>query len=258
MAAYIWQHDLKGEPERLRMMSDLLDPGSEFHLARTGVGAGWRCLEIGAGNGSLSQWLAQCVAPNGKAIATDINTDLLAKLSGANLETRRFDVVNDEPPDAPYDLVAIRAVLHHLSERRAVVSKMVRWVKPGGWIFIEEPDFYPTWTAEPATQKQFWDDFVRWAATHQIDYYVGRKIAPWLREEGLFDIQAEGHAMVYNGGSEFAEWWMYSIDEVADKLQSEGRVSSAVLQEFFTLNQDPSYWTTTIAFTAVTAQRPAA
>ena len=46
-------------------MSDLLDPSSEFHLLRIGVAAGWRCLEIGAGNGSLSRWLApgQITAP---------------------------------------------------------------------------------------------------------------------------------------------------------------------------------------------------
>jgi hypothetical protein len=54
MAEYVWCHDLKGEAERLRLMSDLLDPTSRFHLSQTGVGMGWHCLEIGAGNGSLS------------------------------------------------------------------------------------------------------------------------------------------------------------------------------------------------------------
>lgn len=255
MAEYLWQHNLKGEPERLRMMSDLLDPSSEFHLQRIGVAAGWRTFEIGAGNGSLSQWLAHRVAPHGLAIATDIRADLLANLSAPNLETRRFDVVNDEPPDAPFDLVAIRALLHHLPQRREVVSKMVRWVKPGGWIFIQEPDFYPTWTVEPASQKTFWEQFIQWAATHSIDYYVGRKIAPWLQTEGLTNINAEGHAILYNGGSEFANWWIDSIAEVADKLQSEGGVSNETLDEFFTKYRDPNYWTTTIAFTAVTARR---
>ena len=257
MAEYLWQHNLAGEPERLRLMSDLLDPSSRFHLERIGVGPGWRCLEIGAGNGSLSQWLATKVGPNGVAIATDIRPDLFANLSAPNLVTRAFDVVTQEPPDAPFDLVAIRALLHHLPTRREVVSKMVRWVKPGGWLFIQEPDFYPTWTVEPPTQRQLWADFVKWAATHRIDYYVGRKIAPWLAEEKLNSIQGEGHAIVYNGGSEFARWWLAGIDEVADALKREGGVSDAVLQEFGALNQDPNYWTTTIAFTAVTAQRPA-
>lgn len=257
MAQYVWQHDLKGEPERLRMMSDILDASSRYHLERTGVTSGWRCLEIGAGDGSLSQWLARRVGPNGVAIATDIRADLLSGLSAPNLETRPFDVVTQEPPDGPFDLVLVRALLHHLPARREVVSKMIRWLKPGGWVFIQEPDFYPTWTVEPATVKTFWEDFIRWAATHQIDYYVGRKIAPWLTEEGMLDIQAEGHTGVYNGGSEYAQWWISSIGEVADKLQTEGGITAETIDEFMRLYQDPARWTMAIAFTGVTGRKAA-
>jgi SAM-dependent methyltransferase len=213
-------------------------------------------LEIGAGNGSLSQWLAQRVGAAGHVIATDIRTDLLEGVAGGNLEVRKFDVVRDQPPSPSFDLVAIRAVLHHLPERRAVVGKAARWLKPGGWLFIQEPDFYPTWTVAPPSQKLFWEQFVRWAASHQIDYYVGRKIPAWVQAEGLLNIKSEGHAILYNGRSAFAEWWDYGILEVADKLQSEGGVSRATLDEFFTLYRDPAYWTTTIAFTATAAQRP--
>ena len=255
MAEYVWQHDLEGERNRLRLMSDLLDPSSEFHLTRIGVTTGWRCLEVGAGNGSLSLWLAQCVGATGRVIASDIRTDLMEGIASGNLEVRKFDVVHDEPPSAPYDLVAIRALLHHLPERREVVSRMAHWLKPGGWLFVQEPDFYPTWTVEPPSQKKFWEHFIQWATTHQIDFYVGRRIASWLQEEGLRNINSEGHAIIYNGGSEFAEWWDYGIHEVAQKLQNEGRVSSATLDEFFTLYCDPTYWTTSISFTATTAQR---
>ena len=256
MAEYVWQHELKGERDRLRLMSDLLDPSSRFHLQQMGVAAGWRCLEIGAGNGSLSQWLAQRVGPAGHVLATDIRPDLMDGIAGGNLEVRKFDVVHDEPHDAPYDLVAIRALLHHLPERRAVVSRMARWLKPGGWLFVQEPDFYPTWTVEPPSQNQFWQQFIRWADGHQIDYYVGRKIPAWVQTEDLRDISSEGHAILYNGGSGFAQWWDDGIREIADKLKSEGGVSPATLDEFFKLCTDPSYWTTTIAFTATTARRP--
>jgi 2-polyprenyl-3-methyl-5-hydroxy-6-metoxy-1,4-benzoquinol methylase len=255
MAEYVWRHDLKGEAERLRLMSDLLDPSSQFHLSQTAVGIGWRCLEIGAGNGSLSHWLAQRVGPTGLVIASDIRTDLMQGIAASNLEVRKFDVAHDEPSDAPYDLIAIRALLHHLPERRAVVSKIVRWLKPGGYLFVQEPDFYPTWTVEPPSQKRFWEQFTQWAAAHQIDYYVGRRIPAWLQAEGLIDISSEGHALLYNGGSPFAEWWDCGIREVADKLVSEGGISQATLDEFYSLSRDPAYWTTTIAFTATIAQR---
>jgi len=254
MPAYVWQHELKGEPERLRMMSDVLDPASRGHLERIGVVEGWRCLEIGAGNGSLSQWLAKRVGPTGKVIASDINVDLMRGIATDNLDVCRFDVVKDEPPGAPFDLIVMRALLHHLPERRAVVSRLVKWLKPGGWVMLEEPDFYPTWAVEPPTQHQFWNDFVKWAAAHQIDYYVGRNVAPWLAQEGMTDLSAEGHTIVYNGASEFAKWWIYSIAEVAEQFKKEAGVSSAVLDEFYRLYQDPNYWTMSIAFTATTGK----
>src|SRR5262245_10680202 len=82
MSGYVWQHDLEGERDRLRLMSDLLDPSSQFHLLRTGITAAWRCLEIGAGNGSLSQWLTQRVGSAGHVVASDICTDLVEGIAG--------------------------------------------------------------------------------------------------------------------------------------------------------------------------------
>src|SRR3954467_8361693 len=125
------------------------------------------------------------------------------------------------------------ALLHHLPERRVVVGKIARWLKPGGQLFIHEPDFYPTWTVEAPSQKQFWAQFIQWAAVHQIDYYIGRKIPMWLQAEGLLNINSEGHAILYSGGSKFAAWWAYGIREVADELQTEGGISEATLDEFF-------------------------
>ena len=256
MSTYVWQHDLTGEAARLRLMSTLLDPSSRFHLQRTGLAKGWRCLEIGAGNGSVSQWLAGAVGPRGHVLATDLHPDLMQGIAGGNLEVRAFDVVHDEPPGAPFDLVAIRALLHHLPERRAVVSRMVRWVKPGGWLFVQEPDFYPTWTVEPASQRELWRAFLHWAESRGIDYYVGRKIPAWLQEEGLADLDSEGHAALYNGGSAWAEWWDLGLSEIAERLESEGGVSAAALDEFHRLMRDPAYWTTTIALTATIGRKP--
>jgi tRNA A58 N-methylase Trm61 len=91
MSGYVWQHDLKGERDRLRMMPDLLDAASRFYLLRTGVATGWCCLDIGAGNGSLSQWLAQRVGPAGHVVASDICTDLMEGIAGGNLDVRQFD-----------------------------------------------------------------------------------------------------------------------------------------------------------------------
>lgn len=140
-------------------------------------------------------------------------------IAGANLEVCKFDVVHDEPPGTSYDLIAIRALLHHLPERREVVHRMAHWLKPGGWLFVQEPDFCPTSTVEPPSQKRFWEQFIQRAASHHIDFYVGRRIASWLQTEGLLNINSEGHAIVYNGGSEFAKWQRSCKMKVAFQAQ---------------------------------------
>jgi hypothetical protein len=146
-----------------------------------------------------------------------------------------------------------RAAAAHVRHPRRVLT-----VPPAadrcGWVFLQEPDFYPTGTVEPEDQRRFWQGFLRWAEQHQIDYFV-RRIAPWLQEEGLEQVAAEGHTTLYNGGSPYARWWQLGIAEVADQMLDQGATESATLDEFFRLYDDPNYWTMTIAFTVVTGRR---
>jgi SAM-dependent methyltransferase len=251
MTEYVWQHGLTGEPERLRLMSQILDPACRDHLARLPLASDWRCVEIGAGNGSLSEWLATRLGDGGRMVATDISPELLQELSRANLEVRALDIVKDGLEPEAFDLVVTRALLHHLPERMDVMATMVRALRPGGWIFIMEPDFYPTLIVEPEGQASFWRDFLAWSAKKQIDYFVGRTVAPRLQELGIETIASEGHAIQYRGGSVYARWWQLGISEVAERLLDDGATTKGRLDQFFALNDDPNYWTQTIAFTAV-------
>ncbi len=91
----------------------------------------------------------------------------------------------------------------------------------------------------------------------RIDYYVGRKIPTWLAmQEGMTELsRRRPHQIVHNGGSEFAQWWIAGIAEVAGALQKEAGIPDAVMEEFYNLYRDPNYWTMSVAFTATTARR---
>jgi tRNA A58 N-methylase Trm61 len=62
------------ELRRVQVLERLRDPLSVRRLRRLGVGAGWRCLEVGAGAGSMVRWLSHAVGPRGWVLATDIDT----------------------------------------------------------------------------------------------------------------------------------------------------------------------------------------
>src|SRR5687768_10129658 len=93
--------------ERFAALPRLYDPGTIRHLAALGVGAGWRCLEVGAGGGSIARWLAQRVGSTGYVVATDLDTRFLEPLArevGPPLAVQRHDVTADPLPEASFDL----------------------------------------------------------------------------------------------------------------------------------------------------------
>jgi hypothetical protein len=51
--------------DRFAALSALFDPTSTRHLERCGVGPGWHCLELGAGDGCIATWLAGRVGASG-------------------------------------------------------------------------------------------------------------------------------------------------------------------------------------------------
>ena len=65
MNAYALSHDLQGERQRLALMSELLDPTERRNIRQLGLAPGWRCLEVGCGNGSIARWLAIQVGHGG-------------------------------------------------------------------------------------------------------------------------------------------------------------------------------------------------
>src|SRR5207253_1047892 len=101
---------------------------------------GWRCLEVGAGAGSVARWLAGKVGPSGTVVASDLNPRFLDDVP-ANVEVRQHDVAKDDLEVGAYDLVHSRLLLMHLPEPAGALEKMVRAVKPGGWLVTEEADW---------------------------------------------------------------------------------------------------------------------
>jgi 2-polyprenyl-3-methyl-5-hydroxy-6-metoxy-1,4-benzoquinol methylase len=68
-------HDLPLEQQRLAALESFAGTSLRALLAVAGIRKEWRCLDIGAGTGSLAMWLAERVV-SGEVVATDLNTDL--------------------------------------------------------------------------------------------------------------------------------------------------------------------------------------
>lgn len=120
------------ERERLALLERTLDPLSQRRLAALGIQPGWRCLEVGAGHGSIVRWLAEQVGPQGLVVATDINPRFLTEIKLPNVEVRQHDIRTDPLEADLYNLAHCRAVLAHMPEPQLVVQRMVAALRMGG------------------------------------------------------------------------------------------------------------------------------
>jgi hypothetical protein len=65
------------------------DHGTRALLERLGIGPGLRCLEVGAGGGSIAAWMADQAGDGGHVLATDIDTTHLEPLADGTLHFGR-------------------------------------------------------------------------------------------------------------------------------------------------------------------------
>ena len=135
---YIYDQGFSEERARLAGIESLWDPGSQAVLDALGIAAGWRCLEVGAGGGSLVQWMA---GRGATVTAIDIDTRFLEQLAGDTVEVRRVDIRTGELPQREFDLVHARLVLEHLNDRRRILDRLAAALRPGGWLVIEDYDW---------------------------------------------------------------------------------------------------------------------
>ena len=89
MAAYMHANAWEGERRRLAQVEAAEDPGTIRHLEALGVAAGWRCLEVGGGGGSIAAGLCRRVGPTGAVVATDLGPRFLEALDLPDLAVRR-------------------------------------------------------------------------------------------------------------------------------------------------------------------------
>jgi ubiquinone/menaquinone biosynthesis C-methylase UbiE len=136
------QTELLSEAQRLHYGEAALDPGTRSSLESIGVARGWRCLEVGAGGGSITRWLAERVGSEGQVVAVDYDPRFLTGLP-SNVTVRKADVREEEAFTERdfFDLAHSRLLLMWVADPVAVLRRMAASLRPGGMLLAEEPDF---------------------------------------------------------------------------------------------------------------------
>ena len=249
---YIASH-LKKETDQDRLSGLELtwDPSTIRHMEMLGVSSGWKCLNVGAGFGSITRWLASCVGSQGQVVATDIRPELHRDMS-ENVEIRQHNILTDELENDYYDLVHCRLLLEHLNEPEIALSNMAKALKPGGWILIEELDNWINPVSDLNNPDA--DAYYRWY--HKgcemlkrfglVDLECGRKVRRYIDQLGFEDVGNEGITIVGRGGEPMAKFaamsYQSNLELLKDKLTKEEKQLGEEMEKMTSLLHDPSFY----------------
>lgn len=238
-----------GQLARLRTLEYAFDPLSQTTFEQLDLPGNATILDLGAGAGSLAGWLTRRY-PDATVIATDIDTRFLSDIPGIQVITH--NAATDDFPPASFDVVHARALLCHLSGREDILTRAATWVRPGGWLVIEDVSLQPSLRTENLLFRK-----VAQAGITLLEQSIGSDML-WadalpqrLRDRGLSRI---GHRTLegrIGDNSPADTFWAATTAQAGPALLELGLLNQNDLDAMASLRADPAF--TDAALTLISA-----
>ena len=231
----------------MRLLEGLYDPLTIQRLKRIGVQSGARCLEVGAGAGSIVRWLAEAVGPGGAVAALDIDPCFLRSTAlPKHVEVVEGDIRADCSSIGQFDVVHCRAVLMHMADPIAALRNVIARVAPGGWVVIEDGDLTSVACAvDGHPLGKAWTDRMRARAAALNTRGIvredwGRRVQVQIAAAGFQHVGGDGLTQIRRGGDEAARWWKSSDRNMDEVFGPTPPFDPA--PELIALYDDPDFW----------------
>ncbi|SFS73174.1 class I SAM-dependent methyltransferase [Saccharopolyspora flava] len=254
--SYVFTSEDAHVAEQHRCLAEAYDGITTGRLAETGVGDGWRCLDVGTGGGSIARWLAERVAPTGSVLATDLAP--VEVEPHPNLTVAVHDITTDPLPEEHFDLVVVRMLLQHFPQREAVLRALVRSLKPGGWLQVDELDagYEPVLLA---TDAALYEKFLAAKTGHMRSRggnpEWGREAAAAMRAAGLVAIDPRPHIGTRHAGSPELMLQLNHTHHLRDGLLAAG-MTDAELERVREVMRDPGFRASSSVLHSVQGRKP--
>ncbi|WP_405840237.1 class I SAM-dependent methyltransferase [Streptomyces sp. NBC_01518] len=262
MSRYLFDNTAVQTAGRFSVLEARYDTASRAALERTGLGPGWRCLEVGGGGGSLGNWLGERVGPEGEVAVTDIDPARAAsRPTAANVRVLRHDITHDPLPGDGFDLVHARLVLLHLPERLRVLELLAGALRPGGWLVLEDFDcgWIPVLAAPDDNAVLLFErlhaSLMALLERAGAEPRWGRQVVGAMLRAGLDEVTATTYAETWQGGGEGIGLHRVNTEQVADGLAELG-VGADEVAAFLALLDDPRFVVSSYPLVSALGRRP--
>lgn len=205
-------------------LSGLLDAETRRRIGQLVDLPGRRCLEVGAGAGSIALWLAESGA---EVLATDLKPQHVPE--HPRLTVLRHDITEGSPPGM-FDLAHARLVLSHLPGREVALRHMLGALRPGGVVLTE--DFRPTpgeelVVAGPDPQAATLVGRIQTTlsailVTRGNDRNWSRRAIRSFLAAGLTDVRVRVHGGTWRGGDPGLRLLLAIVGQLHDEFRAHG------------------------------------
>ncbi len=257
MSQYIFDdHPDAREFRRLQLIERAMDPASTALLEQTGLAAGQSCLEIGAGAGSLVDWMAGRVGSGGRVFALDKKAVHLRRFIDPPVQVIEGGL-QDLALDRPVDLAHARYVFIHNSNAGALLRHVRTLLNRGAYFVVEEPDFTCAARLQPnpkaavdrvngAIEKMFLDA--------GLDPAYGLRLPQEVRDAGFDLLCTDSRLHLAPGGAPIAEVMAESALALRAAYRKTGLATDAEIDQYVARARDPRVWAVYYATVAVLAR----
>jgi SAM-dependent methyltransferase len=241
---------------RLALLEQCLDEVTQQRFQSLGVGPGARCLEVGAGLGSSVRLLRDRVGPHGHVVATDLDVRFLRQMTDSNVEVWEHDVQADELPESSFDLIHVRWLFYHLPEPDRAVSNLLRALRPGGVLLVEDVDFFPLAAASSSSFVAFMEALAAevGAAAGHDGHWAARQVPRLLAAHGAGPVHIDARVDILRGGNPMARFWWLTADQMSERLIGGGRLTQAQFDCGMALLEAPEFWSYSTANVAASVR----
>ncbi|HEX6789775.1 MAG TPA: methyltransferase domain-containing protein [Candidatus Krumholzibacteria bacterium] len=190
----------RDEQDRLATLNRLLNRQS---LARLLPRPGERVLDVGCGFGLFAEEIAAHVGPTGRVVGIEREAAqieegkrlIAARGAAPRAEIRQGDAYHFPLRDdewGTFDIAHARFLLEHLARPGDVVASMVRAVRPGGRIILEDDDHAALILHPPIPEfEAVWSAYARSYDASGRDARIGRKLVSLLAGAGASPVRCD-------------------------------------------------------------------
>ncbi len=209
---------------RLNLLSGVLNPYTKQLLRTLGIATGSSFLDMGCGGGNVSIMVANMIGNTGHVVAVDFDDQIIALAEqdaisqGVHNISFKTASAYDVSLHHEFGTAYARFLLSHLKSPAKVLDKMMRSVKPGGKVIMEDVQFSGHF-CHPACDafNQYLDYYTALALRNGQDPEMGITLFSLFQQAGLSEVGVDMIQPTFSSGP--GKWMAWiTLDRIKQAL----------------------------------------